>query len=306
MTAEGFLLELQRIINSHPKRMSHTLNSENAEYGDQLYYCKNMLYCFDTVKSSDCTYTFDGFGCVNCMDIDYCSDSQLLYDCVDAKTCFNSDFLEYCSNVRDSSFSAGCRDCHDVFGCVNLTGKSFCIFNRQLTEEDYKQKVTKYKSLPPAQILATVDELKKRYPFTQTRGFGNQNSPFGNYVYTSKDCYMCFDATNNENCGYLFDSGGIKYSYDGVFSGESELAYEFVDSSGLFNSNYVIWSSNCQESSYLLSCMDVKNSLGCVNLEHKQYCILNRQFEKEEYEKISAQILEDLRNKNLGWGNLTF
>src|SRR3989338_9020340 len=120
MTAESFFKELQRIIYANPKPQTHTLNSENADYGDQLYFCKNMLYCFDTVKSADCIYAFDTFSCVNCVDSDFCAESQLCYDSVDASQCFNGDFLEYCSNVRDSSYSANCHDCHDVFGCVGL------------------------------------------------------------------------------------------------------------------------------------------------------------------------------------------
>jgi hypothetical protein len=117
---------------------------------------------------------------------------------------------------------------------------------------------------------------------------------------------MCFDSTNLENCGYLFDSGDSKYSYDGVFSGYLELAYESVDSERLFNCTYIVWSSNCQDSSYLVSCVDVKNSLGCVNLSHKEFCILNRQFSKEEYEKISSQIISELASKNTGWGGIVY
>src|SRR3989344_4013486 len=306
MTSEAFLNELQRLINSHPKPHTHNVNSEQCDYGDQLYYCKNMLYCFDCVQSADCIYGFDVFTSVNCVDCDYVIGSQLCYECVDSSKCFNSEFLEYCSNVRDSSFSVDCFNCNDIFGCVNLSNKSFCIFNRQFTEEEYKQKIAKFKTLPYAKVLEIVEELKKRYPLTQTKGLNNENSPYGNNNENSKDCYLCFDSINLENCGYLYDCGESKYSYDGIFSGSLELSYESVDSTTLFNCDYAIWSGNCQESSYIISCTDVKNSLGCVNLAHKEYCILNRQYTKEDYEKISKPILEELRNKSLGWGNLVY
>lgn len=305
MTAETFLKELQRLINSFPKSHTHTLNSENCEYGDQLYFCKNMLYCFDCNKSADCLYGFNMYSSVNCVDCNYAINSQLCYEAVEAIGCFNSNFLEYCTNMRDSSFSYNCLNCNDVFGCVSLTNKSFCIFNRQLTEEEYKVQITKFRTLPAEKALAMLEELKQRYPLTQTRGINNVNSPYGNNIDNCKDCYLCFDSSGLENCGYLYDCGtGCKYSYDGVFSGDLELSYESIDSGTLFNCSYAIWSGHCHDSSYILSCSDVKNCLGCTNLAHKEYCILNRQFTKEEYEKIAPKILEDLKSKNLGWGNL--
>lgn len=306
MTTEAFFTELNRIISMQPKLFTHTINSENCEYGDQLYYCKNMTHCFDCLNSNDCVYVFDSHMCVRCIDTDYSNESELCYECVGARKCFNSDYLEGCENVRDSSFSYMCRDCHDVFGCANIQGKSFCIFNRQLTEQEYRETVKKYKAVPAGKILETVEKLKKQFPLTQTHGYNNENSPYGNYVYNSSNSYMCFDSSSNQNCGYLYDSGANKYCYDATFSGDSELVYEFVDSAYLFNCNFVIWSAYCNDSAYLVACANLKNCLGCVNLVQKEYCILNRQFSKEEYERVSKQILEELKTKNLGWNGIVF
>lgn len=306
MTTEAFFKELKRIILSQPKLTTHTLNSENCEYGDQLYYCKNLINSFDTLNSADSIYLFDSEMCVSCVDCDYCFESELCYNCVDARKCFNSDFLEDCSNTRDSSYCYNCRDCHNLFGCANLTNKSFCIFNRQLTEGEYKEKVKIFKALPPAKVLEIFEELKKRYPLTQTHGLNNENSPYGNYVYNSRNCYMCFDAKNNENSAYLYDSIGCKNCFDSNFSGESQLSYEFLDSTNLFNCNFAIWSGHSSDSSYIIACANVKNCLGCVNLYQKEYCILNRQLTKEDYEIKSKQILGELKNKNLSWADLTF
>lgn len=306
MTAETLLKELKRIILSQPKLTTHTLNSEGCEYGDQLYYCKNLTNSFDTLNSSDSVYIFDSDMCVNCVDCDYSFESQLCYDCVTIHKCFNSNFLEDCSNTRDSSYCYNCRDCHDLFGCTNLINKSFCIFNRQFTEGEYRQKIQSLKSADPDKILEIVETIKKKYPLTQTHGFSNENSPYGDYVYNCRNCYMCFDAGKNEDSGYLYDSGNSKNSFDSTFSGESELAYEFVDSTSLFNCSFVIYSGHCSDSNYIVSCANVKNCLGCVGLYQKEYCILNRQLTKEEFEIKSKQIIEELRIKNPGWGDLVF
>lgn len=306
MTADAFFGELKRLVLSQPKIATHTLHSENCEYGDQLYYCKNLTNCFDTLNSSDSVYIFDSDMCVNCVDCDYSFESQLCYESVSIHKCFNSNFLEDCSNTRDSSYCYNCRDCHDVFACANLINKSFCIFNRQFTETEYREKVQKLKSADPEKILEEVEKLKKLFPLTQTHGFNNENCPYGDYVYNSRNCYMCFDATKNEDSAYLYDSGNSKSCYDSTFSGESELSYEFVDSTGLFNCDFAVYSGHCSDSNYIINCANVKNCLGCVGLYQKEYCILNRQLSKEEYEVKSKQLFEELKNKNLNWADLIF
>jgi|SRR3989338_235359 len=306
MTAEAFFKELKRLINSQPKNPSHILNSENCEYGDQIYYSKNLFNAFDCSNCADSTYIYDSYMCVNCMDCDYGVESELCYESVDPYKSFNCEYLENCSNMRDSSYCYASIDCHDVFGCVHLNSKSFCIFNRQLTEGEYREAVKKFNVLPSEKILEMLEELKKRYPYTQTNDAHNENSAYGNYIYFNKNCYLCFDATRNQDSAYLYDSHRNTTCFDFTYSIDGELCYEVVDSAHCFNCNYSVFSGYCQDSSYLFNCANVKNSLGCVGISHKEYCILNRQFNKQEYDKISRRILEDLKNKNLGWADLTF
>lgn len=59
------------------------------------------------------------------------------------------------------------------------------------------------------------------------------------------------------------------------------------------NSSFVYYSD---------SCFDVKDIFGCVGLRKKQYCILNKQYSKEEYEKLVPDIIENMK-KSGDWGN---
>ena len=306
MTTQGFLKELQRLIDSKPSLPSRIINSEDCEYGDYIFHSKNLFNCFDCANCTDSVYLYDSYMCTNCIDCDYAVESELCYESVDTFRCFNCDYLDYCANMRDALYCYNCTNCNNVFGCANLKNKSFCIFNRQLTEKEYKEIVKKFKSLPAEKILLMLEELKKQYSLTQTHEEHNENSPYGNYIHYCKNCYLCFDAAYNEYCGYLYDSFHNKSCYDLTYSVESELSYQVIDSEKIFNCNFVVYSSNCQDGAFLFNCFDVKNSLGCVGLSHKQYCILNRQFTKEEYEKISSQILLELKNKSINWSNLTF
>lgn len=305
MTAEGFFKELNRLIRVNPKLPLKIMFSEDCEYSDQLSYCKNIKYSFDTANCTNSVYIYDSYMCDKSQDCDYAVESQLCYESVDPFKAFNCDFVNYCDVIRDSSYCVRCSNSHDLFGCVNLNGKSYCIFNRQLTEAEYRERVKKYKNWPYEKIMAIVEDLKKRYPMTQTIAAYNENSEYGNYIHFNKNCYMSFDAAHDENSAYLYDTFYTKNSMDMTYGEVNvDLSYELIVSANVFNSNYVYYSDQCVDSSYIFDCTDVKNCLGCAALKHQQYCILNRQFTKEEYERVSSQILQELKASNLGWADL--
>jgi hypothetical protein len=52
---------------------------------------------------------------------------------------------------------------------------------------------------------------------------------------------------------------------------------------------------------YCDSCISCKNCFGCIGLQHKEYCILNKQYSKEEYEKLKTKIIEHM-TKTKEWG----
>lgn len=306
MTSQGFLKELQRLIYSSPKPPMTILFSERCDNGNYIYYSKNLDNCFDAVKCADSAYLYDSFMCANSFDCDYAVECELCYESVDPFKSFNCIYLDYCSRMQDAYYCYNCNNCHDVFGCVSLKNKSFCIFNRQLSEDAYRTMVKKYLALPSNKALAMLEELKATHPITQTHGVHNENSQFGNYIHYCKNCFYCFDAAYNEDCGYLYDSfSGCKRCYDMTYAAEyMELSYEIIDSVSSFNCDHLADCKNCVDSSYLFHCFDVKNSLGCVALQHKEYCILNRQFTKEDYERISKPLLDELRNKNSSWNTI--
>lgn len=307
MKLSTFYSELQRLLQKYPNVPSIIVNSENCEYGDKIYFSKNLAFAFDNANCTEGIYIYDSYLSPNCVDCDYCVESELCYESVDAYRCFNGAYLENCGRSRDISYSYNCINCHDVFGCVNLQNKSFCIFNRQLTESEYKQKVEEYKKWPPEKVIAAVEELKKLYPLTQTNKVYSENSEYGNWVAFSKNCYLCFDAGHNENSCYLYDSFYNKVCFDTTYASQNnQLSYEIVDGGNLFNCNYAIFSNNCHDSSYIFNCSNIKDCLGCVSLSNKQYCVLNRQLTKEQYLSIKEEIFAQLRQEKTGWNNLAF
>ncbi len=302
MTGEAFIQELQRLLKATPRRPVVANGCDNCSFSDCIFFCKNCIFCFDTANSTDATYIYDSYMVINSVDCDYVAECDSCYECVDAFKCFNSSHIAKCDNMIDSAYSYDCSNCTNVFGCVRLRNKSYCFFNRQLSRSEYEEKVRQYKELPSERILEAVEELKKRFPLTQTIGMHNENSPYGNYNYYNKNCYLCFDTAHNEDCAYLYDSFYNTGCFDMTYSSRyNEHSSEIVNSEKLNTCRYAVDSSGCQNSTYIFNAKGLKDCLGCVGLSYKQYCILNRQLDEAQYKEQSSKILQELSQINNGW-----
>lgn len=122
----------------------------------------------------------------------------------------------------------------------------------------------------------------------------------GDYISHGKNCTECYIMQPGcEDCKYVLNGfPGLKDSYDCIYVGaHSTLMYEMTDSG--MNETMVFFGNLCLNgSSYLQYCstvMSSKNCFGCSNMKNKQYCILNKQYTKEEYEKFIPRIIEHMK-----------
>ncbi len=305
MNSQDFVTELKRLLTKHPKLEAQAWHSENCVYSNYVYDSKDLMFCFDAYRCQNGTWLFDSVLCVDCMDCDYTFESEMCYECVDAFKCYNSTYLELCNDMKDSDFCYNSGNLQNCFGCVNLFHKSFCVFNRQLTEEQYNTTVAELKKLPAETVLAQVNELKKRFPIRPNNADHNVNCPYGNYVYNSKDCYWCFDSAKNEDCAYLYDGNESKQTLDATYVGRfNENSYQLIESARINNCQFVIDCNSCIDSTYLFNCNNVRNCFGCVGLSYKEYCILNRQFTQQEYEKILPLITKSVFALEASWSDI--
>lgn len=92
-------------------------DAENVKF---LQYCPNK-----TTNSYDYTVWGDA--------------ASQMYECL---TCgMQVDSLKFCFDCWPASqnleYSVSCRSSHNLFGCVGLRNKEYCIFNRQYSKEEY-------------------------------------------------------------------------------------------------------------------------------------------------------------------------
>ncbi|HLP86598.1 MAG TPA: hypothetical protein VK153_01855 [Candidatus Paceibacterota bacterium] len=254
-------------------------------------YCENVFYSaiLNTLKhSSDCIRGYF---------------SELCYESVGFSRCYRTFFSDECDDCIDVWFSRNCYNCTNCIGCVNLRGESNCIFNVKYTKDEYKEKLKElnlesWKSIHNLEKEAHKFWLTK--PFRAYHGHSLNLNVTGDYVYESKNSKEGYILNGAEDCKWcqFITVKSIKdcYDYSGWGNG-AELIYEVsVAGEGASNVRFSdqCWPNvmNVEYSIYANSC---KNCFGCVNLKNKEYCILNKQYTKEEYEKLKQIIIENIK-----------
>ncbi len=116
---------------------------------------------------------------------------------------------------------------------------------------------------------------------------GSENCEYTQNFALGKNCYMAMVSWKVENCMYTCYCAETKDTVDsmGIFS-TGEGLYEVMYSDKCFGCRNVYGSSSLMNCAYCVECVGCENCFMSVNLRNKQYYILNKQYTKEEYEKI--------------------
>lgn len=278
-------------------------NGENADYTNYSWQNKNCYLVSSSDYNEDCYYSTYLFRSKNCFDCLFVNDSELLYQSVDCKKCYSSAFLQNCQDLTDCYFCFDCRGCQDCLGCVGLRKKRFYIFNQKYLQADYEKKKAEFFSqnqnlnLLRRQFIAF--KLKFPHKFAEVE---NCEECSGDHLMSCKNARQCFDMVEAQDCSYTALGIKSKDCYDCTGVPSSELCYQTVASPEDYNLGFcaVVW----PKSTYLWYCAFARSSnncFGCVSLLKNEYCILNKQYTKEEYEKLVPKIVEHMK-KNGEWG----
>ena len=133
-----------------------------------------------------------------------------------------------------------------------------------------------------------------QYPQKYMHGLKNVNVS-GDYIYNSKNVqnsYIVAKLQDSKFCMLVTPGEGMTSDcYDFTHFGvNSELLYESLMSGWGSRVKFSWFIPTGQDIEYSMWCVDNKNLFGCVGLKKKQYCILNKQYSKEEYEALVAKI----------------
>lgn len=124
-------------------KYSNITNSENCT-GDFIQNSRNCLNCYDVNDSEDSRYVTVG---VSIKDVYDCSNMylkpELNYQILGVIETYNCAFSLYVFHSQNILYGEQIFHSKDLFACVGLRNKQYCIFNKQHSKEEYEALVPK-------------------------------------------------------------------------------------------------------------------------------------------------------------------
>jgi len=284
----------------------HQRESENCTYTSLVGDCKDCYMIFAASFDENCMYCNFIQRSKDCVDCFFTFDSENCYGCIDSYKGYEVFFGQNCDNCTESYLMFECKGCKNCIGCVGLQNKQYYIFNKKSTKEEYEAKLAEVKSSRAKleEAKTQFDKVKLNTPHKYYSGMNNENS-IGDHISSCKNTFYSFDVTELEDCKYCHWFHKAKDCHDCYGWGlPAERCYE-VHLGGYGINNLRFCYSCGMDVSHLTYCNQCnnnsKNLFGCIGLRHAEYCILNKQYSREEYEKLVAQIEEDMK-KSGEWG----
>lgn len=279
----------------------------NCDYMHFAGSSKNCYLIMHADHCEDCMYGYGFKRATSCMDGFYNLHSELCYDCIDVHRSYGLKASQDCINCNSSAFLRDCIGCQDCFLCVGLRNKKYCFENQQLTKEEYEAKLAQIDLGSHEQYqkyARQLEELSKTHAFKQFQNTQVENS-FGDHLVNCKNALYCFDCEDVEEAKYCYQLVlGAKdcmdvYQYGSRVQQSYESAIIGADSYHLLFVNQGHMAS--QELMYCFNVESSKNCFGCTNMHKASYCILNKQYTKEEYEALVPKIIEHMKSTG-EWG----
>lgn len=139
------------------------------------------------------------------------------------------------------------------------------------------------------EFIKGFQELRLRSPKLSVTGYQTYNSPYGNAIYTSKNCYLCFDMDGCDGVMYCGTTTRSRTSGDCEDLWDSELCYECVEVYNSYNCDYSQFLRQCSDCSYSYDLLNCQNCFGCVGLRRTQFAIFNEHIAAEDYPRKLAE-----------------
>jgi len=273
-------------------------NIETSSFNNYVDDLKDCYMCFNGVWSQSCyhdSYVFNSKDCVDCLISHQNSQS---YELVSCKKCYNLYFSQNCNECSDSYFLKDCISCKDCIYCVNQVWKQYCIFNKQYGKEEYQEKRKDFIE----ELNIDINKCKNKFEefkannFVKNLNITNCENCRWDDISNSKNLKNCFLASDAENVAYSFNAVESVNCYDCDWFWIEKSYYNLVTWWKSQNCLFCIagW-ENCSNMIYCDYCFFAcSNLFWCIWLKNKSYCILNKQYTKQEYEELVPKIIEHM------------
>jgi hypothetical protein len=303
-----FLQQVDELIRTSPKVALSTNYPTlvNSDYINHAATSKNCYLIFGADNCENVLYSTTLNDVKDSMDCFMLVNSELCYGNTICGRCSRTSFTEDSPDCVDVWFSKDLRGCTSCFGCIGLRKKKYHFFNEPLSKEEY-QKRFKELRLDSRKGLAEIAAKVRAFLLTRPHRYAHLGAKnvniTGEYVFSgsknSKDLYITSGVEDcrftqfitmmpTKDCyDYTLWGNGAERLYEDLIVGEGATGVRFSNQTWgeVLDCEYCFWVTS---SSHMF---------GCANIRKKEYCILNKQYEKNEYEKLRMKIIEDM-NEN--------
>jgi hypothetical protein len=289
-----FFDQIRDLYNAVPWGIMWSMEMVNSDYSVSAF-SRNCYLCFDSGYDEDSAYNVTLLYSKQCFDGLNMKDCELCYYCLNTNQSYKTYFSRDCTSCVEVWFSQDCVGCINCFGCSGLRSKSYYIFNKPYDKETYHTKLAEMKldswsGIQKARKLA--EDIWQKSPVKFQHSV-QVTSSTGDYIYNGTELVNCFfvgNAKNMRHCQSVIYPPNND-SMDVTSSEGTELAYETsCCGNGMHRTVALAECANANYSYYSINCRNISNVFGCVALRSKSYCILNKQYSKEEYLNLLPKI----------------
>lgn len=289
--------ELQKKV---PRIASILVNNINCDYGNLIGDSKNCYLCYASIYCEDCMYgTF--FYCKDSLDCLLLRNSELCYECVDCEKLYECFYCQDCQSSRNLWYCYDVASSQDCFLCVGLRHGKYQIFNQKYSKDDYFKRIAELKKKPVSQLRKMLLEFRTSTPVKHMVGVSNENV-IGDHL---NNCKNSYNVLYSQDCEEVYNSTQIFKSHHIIDSDFGEFSDYVYENSGYYRVSNLFCCHWCWEASNMFYCSictsGSSDCFGCISLKKNRYCILNKQYSKEEYEALVPRIIAHMK-KTGEWG----
>jgi len=275
------------------------INPENSDYCNMCTDNKNCYLVFGGDFNEDAMYCSMNMRNISLTDSDYSNRNELSYWLFNSHNCYGTQFAFDSSNCSNCAFISNCTGCSDCILCTNLRNKTYCIRNEQLSKEAYlaqKEKLLSGSFSQQQKNFREHDEQRSKRIVKSHYTLASEKCT-GDYITHSRSCENCYLTWDSEdlmnvlladhqkdclNCSYIGGASGERNFNQVATINGSECTCSFF-TSDTYHAEYSEITSHC------------KYVFGCIGLQHKEYCIFNKQYAREEFFSLRSKIIEHMK-----------
>ncbi|PIZ72083.1 hypothetical protein COY07_03680 [Candidatus Peregrinibacteria bacterium CG_4_10_14_0_2_um_filter_43_11] len=294
--SRSFFEQFYELNDAVPKMALIAVGNENSDFTTGTGYCKNCYLINSSEYCEDCYYGKLLQSCHDSVDCSYLYDSERCYECFSCRKCYGCVHVYYSQNCSDCFFSENLNGCKNCFLCTNLNNKEYYFMNQTLDKKEYQCRVEEF--MGSYSNFKKASEILKKLRCERIHKYSNitnSENCTGDFIIGSRNCHNCYDMNDSEDCRNVWLGVQVKDVYDcSNMYIKPELNYQVMGTIETFHVAFSLYIFHSQNVLYSEQIHHSKDLFGCVGMKNKQYCILNKQYPKEEYSRMVERIVEHM------------